>query len=181
MQSKPWCSTASVYRAHDNALLDLRFLMTTIQPCDCPTQVIAHGGLPRSDGQRQGVDSVRCPPFHDAARCDRSCAVRARARSLAVPAPAGWTRHSTLCRFVSMSGADRRPPVQSEAGFGSDDSWVFWSVPSPSMDQLLGSAFSTCKANFSSTTARGRSPRFFPRQDISPSRVVGVGPGSWAY
>src|SRR4029453_3966514 len=48
------------------------------------------------------------------------------------------------------------------------------------MDQLLGSAFSTCKANFSSTTARGRSPRFCPRQDISPSRVVGVVPGSGA-
>ena len=74
--------------------------MTTIQPCDCPTQVIAHGGLPRSDGQRQGVDSVRGPPFHDAARCNRSCAVRARARSLAVPAPAGWTRPST---FAALS------------------------------------------------------------------------------
>jgi hypothetical protein len=32
--------------------------MTTIHPRDCPTQVIAYVGLPRSDGQKQGVDMI---------------------------------------------------------------------------------------------------------------------------
>ncbi len=68
---------------------------------------------------------LRAPPLHSGGECDRSCAVKAQARSLAVRALAGRQRHHSLCHAGPASGAGPRRLGRCVGAFWSE--W-FWGV-----------------------------------------------------
>ena len=125
--------------------------------------LVAPVGLPRGQGQRQGLGCVRCPPDHGVARYDRSFAERESAGSLVVGAPAESPQRSPVCRLVPRFAATRRHAVASVEGVDSASAAAECSSSGPIPDRRPGSALSICRASFLNSVRRGRSRRFYPR------------------
>src|SRR5215831_17294233 len=139
--------------------------------------LVAPVGLPRGQGQRQGLGCVRCPPDHGVARYDRSFAERESAGSLVVGAPAESPQRSPVCRLVPRFAATRRHAVASVEGVDSAYAAAECSRSGPIPDRRPGSALSICRASFLNSGGRGRSRRFSPRPDTARWRVFPASDG----